>query len=202
MRNGTKIEKEARPRGRPRGFITSEVLERVRDVFLTKDSPPPRSTNSPRRPASTGRASTPPSATRNSSTSARSSTSGRRASRRWTRSCRAGADRAAAWPSLQGGDRHLYQAAEPAGLHHRRHRDRRIALPSPDRRGGQRDPGELREGLRARLREQRPEARALARRTRQHGGRHPLRHRCPRPAGRASGGIETFTKSMIPVICR
>jgi AcrR family transcriptional regulator len=36
MRNSTKIEKEARPRGRPRGFITSEVLERVRDVFLAK----------------------------------------------------------------------------------------------------------------------------------------------------------------------
>lgn len=36
MRNGTKIEKEARPRGRPRGFITSEVLERVRDVFIAK----------------------------------------------------------------------------------------------------------------------------------------------------------------------
>lgn len=36
MRNGTKIAKEPRPRGRPRGFITSEVLERVRDVFLAK----------------------------------------------------------------------------------------------------------------------------------------------------------------------
>lgn len=36
MRNGTKIEKEARPRGRPRGFIASEVLERVRHVFLAK----------------------------------------------------------------------------------------------------------------------------------------------------------------------
>ena len=36
MRNSTKIQKEARPRGRPRGFITSEVLDRVRDVFLAK----------------------------------------------------------------------------------------------------------------------------------------------------------------------
>ena len=36
MRNSTKIVKEPRPRGRPRGFITSEVLERVRDVFLAK----------------------------------------------------------------------------------------------------------------------------------------------------------------------
>jgi AcrR family transcriptional regulator len=36
MRIGTKLAKESRPRGRPRGFITSEVLERVRDVFLAK----------------------------------------------------------------------------------------------------------------------------------------------------------------------
>ena len=34
MRDGTKIGKEPRPRGRPREFITSEVLDRVRDVFL------------------------------------------------------------------------------------------------------------------------------------------------------------------------
>ena len=36
MRSSTKISEEARPRGRPRGFITSEVLERVRDVFIAK----------------------------------------------------------------------------------------------------------------------------------------------------------------------
>ncbi len=36
MRDGTKIRKEPRPRGRPREFITSEVLESVRDVFLAK----------------------------------------------------------------------------------------------------------------------------------------------------------------------
>lgn len=36
MRDGTKIGKEPRPRGRPREFITSEVLDRVRDVFLAK----------------------------------------------------------------------------------------------------------------------------------------------------------------------
>ena len=36
MRNGTKIANRARPRGRPREFITSEVLERVRDVFVAK----------------------------------------------------------------------------------------------------------------------------------------------------------------------
>jgi TetR/AcrR family transcriptional regulator, copper-responsive repressor len=34
MRNSTKIKK--RPRGRPRSFITSEVLDRVRDVFMDK----------------------------------------------------------------------------------------------------------------------------------------------------------------------
>ena len=34
MRNSTKITK--RPRGRPRGFITEEVLERVRGVFMAK----------------------------------------------------------------------------------------------------------------------------------------------------------------------
>lgn len=36
MRNSTEIQKEARPRGRPRGFITSEVLERVQGVFIAK----------------------------------------------------------------------------------------------------------------------------------------------------------------------
>ena len=36
MRDGTKIGQEPRPRGRPREFITSEVLDRVRDVFLAK----------------------------------------------------------------------------------------------------------------------------------------------------------------------
>lgn len=34
MRVGTKINR--RPRGRPRSFITSEVLDRVRDVFMDK----------------------------------------------------------------------------------------------------------------------------------------------------------------------
>jgi AcrR family transcriptional regulator len=34
MQNSTKIEK--RPRGRPRGFITAEVLEGVRQVFMEK----------------------------------------------------------------------------------------------------------------------------------------------------------------------
>jgi AcrR family transcriptional regulator len=34
MRTGT--EKEKRSRGRPRGFITEEVLEKVRGVFLAK----------------------------------------------------------------------------------------------------------------------------------------------------------------------
>jgi AcrR family transcriptional regulator len=34
MRTGTQIKK--RPRGRPRSFITSEVLDRVRDVFMDK----------------------------------------------------------------------------------------------------------------------------------------------------------------------
>jgi AcrR family transcriptional regulator len=34
MLNSTKIKK--RPRGRPRSFITSEVLDRVRDVFMDK----------------------------------------------------------------------------------------------------------------------------------------------------------------------
>jgi AcrR family transcriptional regulator len=34
MRDGTKINR--RPRGRPRSFITSEVLDRVRDVFMDK----------------------------------------------------------------------------------------------------------------------------------------------------------------------
>lgn len=36
MRDSTKLGKERRPRGRPREFITSQVLERVRDVFLAK----------------------------------------------------------------------------------------------------------------------------------------------------------------------
>ncbi len=34
MRTGTEITK--RSRGRPRGFITEEVLEKVRGVFLAK----------------------------------------------------------------------------------------------------------------------------------------------------------------------
>ena len=36
MRNSTKISEKPRPRGRPREFITSEVLARVREVFIAK----------------------------------------------------------------------------------------------------------------------------------------------------------------------
>ena len=53
MRTGTEMAK--RPRGRPRSFTTSEVLERVRVVFMEKGriaeaGPPAEIFNNPRSP--------------------------------------------------------------------------------------------------------------------------------------------------------
>ena len=130
MRTGTEITK--RPRGRPRAFVTAEVLDRVRAVFMAKgfaaasldELAAAAGLNRPSLYAAFGDKEQLYIATLRFYGA--KSVEGLDAILDGP-----GHDRAAAGQGLQGRDRSLHGAAAPAGLHDRRHGRRRSRRPIP-----------------------------------------------------------------------